>query len=73
MNDSERETALQAHIREKLLDYALTHLTKNYITYTENAVTEVRLSTPYSQPESSLHWSFSSQVTVELSFPDPYR
>jgi hypothetical protein len=37
----DRELALRAHIRALLLDYCLTHLTTNYITYTENAVANV--------------------------------
>jgi hypothetical protein len=41
MADCEEELALRAHIRNLLLDYALTHLTTNYITFTEDKVDEV--------------------------------
>lgn len=44
MNSHERELALRAHIRTLLLDYALTHLTRNYVAYTEHVVSEVGLS-----------------------------
>jgi hypothetical protein len=36
-----REFALRAHIRNLLLDYALTHLTTDYLKFTEDAVYQV--------------------------------
>ena len=39
--DVEREKALRLHIRELIFDYALTHLTKDFISFTENAAIEV--------------------------------
>lgn len=39
LEDNEYE--LRAHIRHLLLDYALTHLTTDYVAFTQNAVTEV--------------------------------
>lgn len=39
----DRELALRAHIRTHLLEYCLEHLTTNYITYTENAVSAVNM------------------------------
>lgn len=41
MTNSSRELALRAHIRNLLLDYSLTYLTTDYVTFTENAVSEV--------------------------------
>lgn len=47
MSSNERELALRAHIRTLLLDYAFTHLTVNYVQYTEDAVSQVsEVSTP---------------------------
>ena len=37
-----RELALRDHIRTLLLDYSLTHLTTDYVAFTECAVAEVR-------------------------------
>ena len=45
MHAGDHEDELRAHIREQLLDYALTHLTENYVTFTENTVAGVRLLT----------------------------
>ncbi|KAL4251505.1 hypothetical protein ABKN59_005052 [Abortiporus biennis] len=39
--ENDTEYALRHHIRELLLDYALTYLTTNYVTYTQNSVTDV--------------------------------
>ena len=44
MMDAKKEDALRLHIREKLLDYALTHLTVDHVSFTENAVVEAGLS-----------------------------
>ena len=41
MDSNERELALRPHTRTLLLDYALAHLTVNYVTYTEGLVREV--------------------------------
>ena len=41
MATNERELALRAHIRTLLLSYALTHLTVNYVEYTEDFVSRV--------------------------------
>ena len=38
MSDGE---TLRAHIQDILLDYALTHLTTNYVEYTEEIVSKV--------------------------------
>lgn len=47
MSSNERELALRTHIRTLLLDYAFTHLTVNYVQYTEEAVSQVsELSIP---------------------------
>lgn len=40
MSDGE---ALRAHIQDILLDYALTHLTTDYVAYTYTIANEVRL------------------------------
>ncbi|KAI0081106.1 hypothetical protein K474DRAFT_1656939 [Panus rudis PR-1116 ss-1] len=40
-NENEKEFALRAHIRTLLLDYSLTHLTKNYVAYTEEATSKI--------------------------------
>ncbi|TFK71936.1 hypothetical protein BDN72DRAFT_957663 [Pluteus cervinus] len=40
-NDLNSEEALQAHIRHLLTDYALTHLTTDYVEFTENLVGEL--------------------------------
>ena len=39
----DNEIELRAHIRHLLLDYALTHLTTDYVVYTQSAVAEVRI------------------------------
>ena len=39
----DNEIELRAHIRHLLLDYALTHLTTDYVVYTHSAVAEVRI------------------------------
>lgn len=39
------ELELRAHIRGLLLQYALTHLATNYVTWTQEAVTDVRTLT----------------------------
>lgn len=44
MNNIDQELALRAHIRSQLLEYALTHITTNYITWTEDAVQTVRVA-----------------------------
>jgi hypothetical protein len=44
MLDAKKEDALRIHIREKLLDYALTHLTVDHVSFTENAVVDASLS-----------------------------
>jgi hypothetical protein len=44
VGQDKRIDKLLAHIREKLLDYALTHLTENYITFTQDAVAHVRFT-----------------------------
>lgn len=44
MDHNAREQALRAHIRSLLHNYALTHLTINYVNYTEDLVAEVVLS-----------------------------
>ena len=36
------ELELRVHIRSLLLDYVLTHLATNYVTWTQDAVTDVR-------------------------------
>jgi hypothetical protein len=41
MDNLGREEELRLHIRERLLDYALAHLTRDFIAFTENAVIEV--------------------------------
>ena len=41
MDPYQHEHELRAHIRHLLLDYAKTHLTKDYQTFTEDAVSEV--------------------------------
>ena len=41
MADDEQDT-LRAHIRNLLLDYALTHLTRDYVSYTKNLIAVVR-------------------------------
>jgi hypothetical protein len=41
MDPAQHELALRAHIRYLLLDYARTHLTKNYQRFTNDAVSEV--------------------------------
>ena len=41
MDPYQHEHELRAHIRHLLLDYAKTHLTKDYQTFTEDAVAEV--------------------------------
>jgi hypothetical protein len=41
MTHLNRELALRAHIRNLLLDYALTHLTTDYLKFTEDAVYQV--------------------------------
>lgn len=40
---STRELELRAHIHDLLHDYALTHLTIDYIEFTDSAVYNVRL------------------------------
>lgn len=40
---SQDDSALRAHIQNILLDYALTHLTTDYVAYTHNATNEVHL------------------------------
>lgn len=37
------ELELRAHIRSLLLEYALAHLATNYVIWTQNAVTDVRI------------------------------
>lgn len=47
MSDIELKNApdpLQIHIRQLLLNYAMTHLTTDYTEFTEKAVSEVRLA-----------------------------
>jgi hypothetical protein len=41
MDPDQHELDLRAHVRHLLLDYAKIHLTKDYITFTEDAVSEV--------------------------------
>lgn len=43
VHHSDDEVRLSAHIRHLLLDYVHTHLTTDYIQFTENAVAEVCL------------------------------
>jgi hypothetical protein len=38
--DAKKADALRLYIREKLLDYALTHLVVDYVSFTENAVVD---------------------------------
>ena len=45
--------ALQAHIRSLLLEYALEHLTIDYIAYTEAVVSEVCALYIVSRPQKS--------------------
>ncbi len=42
VNGDDEECALREHIRNILYEYAVTHLTTNYIQFTEDAVSEVR-------------------------------
>jgi hypothetical protein len=42
MNDEDEDRALRAHIHDLSFDYALTHLTRDYIPYTEALVAGVR-------------------------------
>ena len=37
----EREPQLKNHIRKLLLDYCRTHITEDYVTFTQNAVQTV--------------------------------
>lgn len=37
------EFELRAHVRSLLLEYALQHLTTNYVTWTQETVTKVRI------------------------------
>ncbi len=43
METADRELELRDHIRSLLLRYALTHLATNYVSWTQEAVTEVRI------------------------------
>ena len=43
MATADREVELRAHIRSLLLQYALTHLATNYVSWTQETVTEVRI------------------------------
>lgn len=43
MQSEQRELALRTHIRDLLLNYSLTHLATNYVTWTQDTVNEVRL------------------------------
>jgi hypothetical protein len=69
MQDQEREKALQAYIRDLTLEYALTHLTKNYVTFTENVVTEVRLYPGLTFISRTNRWL----VTLRISRRDSYK
>ena len=42
-SEQTRELALRTHIRNLLLNYSLTHLATNYVTWTQDTVNEVRL------------------------------
>ena len=42
MSPEEHEQQLRVHIRNLLFDYAKTHLTVDYIAWTEEAVSEVQ-------------------------------
>jgi hypothetical protein len=44
MDPDQRELELRAHVRYLLFDYARAHLTKDYLTFSEDAVSEVRTS-----------------------------
>ena len=43
MDGNQYELALRAHVRYLLHDYAKAHLTKDYQTFTEDAVSEVSM------------------------------
>lgn len=47
MSPEEHELQLRSHIRNLLFDYAKTHLTTDYIVWTEEAVSEVQEYTFY--------------------------
>jgi hypothetical protein len=64
--DVGQEDKLLAHIREKLLDYALTYLTKNYITFTQDAVAHVRFTFARSRS-----WLLKCMSIVALRIPSP--
>ena len=42
-NGDEEERALREHIRNILYEYAVTHLTTDYVQFTEDAVSEVKV------------------------------
>lgn len=52
-SEEDYELRLRQHIRNLLLDYALTHLTTNYVTFTQDAVSEVGVA--YLRQERVLH------------------
>ncbi|KAI0094483.1 hypothetical protein BDY19DRAFT_22568 [Irpex rosettiformis] len=73
MASQEREIALRAHIRTLLLDYALSHLTENYVDHTEAFVSQVLVPTlgvlPTSDPtlpilEPSLYDQLNSSLKI---------
>ncbi|KDQ63007.1 hypothetical protein JAAARDRAFT_202531 [Jaapia argillacea MUCL 33604] len=61
---TDREIALRAHIHNLLYDYALTHLTTNYITFTQEAVTELLTQ--------SLHYIPDTDPTALTLPTDPF-
>jgi len=54
---------LRSHIRNLLYDYSKLHCTTNYLTFTEDLVSEVRMSVEPLIPYLTLHWLFSSLRT----------
>jgi hypothetical protein len=58
--DAYMADALRHHIREKLLDYAPTHLTVDYISFSENAVVDTSLSSVPFAPTQKLTWPIAS-------------
>ena len=57
-NDDSDERALRAHIHEIMFDYAMEHLTTDYVQFTNDAVSEVCLCF---QHRITIHVSSCSQ------------